>query len=79
MGGRDHSCEVCGRGGFNDPGGSCICVPCSKCEGDGSYSELADCTTFDKDCACNGPRAHVDPCERCNGSGLDPDCNDQAT
>lgn len=21
--GRDHSCEVCGRGGFNDPDGVC--------------------------------------------------------
>lgn len=25
MGGRDHSCEVCGRGGFNDPEGKCEC------------------------------------------------------
>jgi len=25
MGGRDHSCEGCGRGGFNDPNGSCEC------------------------------------------------------
>jgi uncharacterized Zn finger protein (UPF0148 family) len=25
MGGRDHSCEVCGRGGFNDPDGRCVC------------------------------------------------------
>ena len=25
MGGRDHSCETCGRGGFNDPDGRCIC------------------------------------------------------
>lgn len=23
--GRDHSCEVCGRGGFNDPDGACEC------------------------------------------------------
>ena len=23
--GRDHSCEKCGRGGFNDPDGECIC------------------------------------------------------
>lgn len=27
MGGRDHSCEVCGHGGFNDPHGDCICEP----------------------------------------------------
>lgn len=26
MGGRDHSCEVCGRGGFNDPDGICNCT-----------------------------------------------------
>ena len=25
MGGRDHSCEDCGRGGFNDPDGYCEC------------------------------------------------------
>lgn len=25
MGGRDHSCEDCGRGGFNDPEGRCTC------------------------------------------------------
>jgi hypothetical protein len=25
MGGRDHSCEHCGRGGFNDPDGRCEC------------------------------------------------------
>jgi len=27
MGGRDHSCETCGRGGFNDPDGRCVCTP----------------------------------------------------
>ena len=27
MGGRDHSCDRCGRGGFNDPDGACICSP----------------------------------------------------
>ena len=27
MSGRDHSCEVCGRGGFNDPDGKCECPP----------------------------------------------------
>lgn len=26
MGGRDHSCEGCGRGGFNDPDGVCECA-----------------------------------------------------
>jgi hypothetical protein len=25
MGGRDHSCEGCGRGGLNDPDGDCVC------------------------------------------------------
>lgn len=25
--GRDHSCEDCGRGGFNDPDGECVCPP----------------------------------------------------
>lgn len=25
--GRDHACEVCHRGGMNDPGGSCDCDP----------------------------------------------------
>ena len=42
---------------------------CAKCEGDGSYSELAPCTTFNRDCACNGERVLVDPCEVCGGSG----------
>jgi DnaJ-class molecular chaperone len=42
---------------------------CPKCEGDGSYSELADCTTFDKDCACNFSRITVDPCPECAGTG----------
>lgn len=27
MGGRDHSCEGCGRGGFNDPEDKCECPP----------------------------------------------------
>lgn len=26
MGGRDHSCEICGRGGLNDPDGECVCA-----------------------------------------------------
>jgi len=26
MGGRDHSCDGCGRGGFNDPDGRCECI-----------------------------------------------------
>lgn len=42
---------------------------CQRCEGDGVYSQLADCTTFDPDCACNGPRVSVDPCPDCGGSG----------
>ena len=32
MSGRDHSCETCGRGGFNDPDGACIC-PEAECPG----------------------------------------------
>lgn len=36
MGGRDHSCEVCGRGGFNDPDGVCECAgpECLTCGSD---------------------------------------------
>lgn len=26
MGGRDHPCGTCGRGGFNDPDGQCECA-----------------------------------------------------
>lgn len=33
MGGRDHSCEFCGMGGFNDPGGSCECPAQFELEG----------------------------------------------
>jgi hypothetical protein len=43
---------------------------CERCEGDGSYSGLAPCTTAGADCACNGPRVLVDPCPDCGGSGL---------
>jgi hypothetical protein len=32
-------------------------------------AELAPCTTFGSDCACNGPRVIVDPCPDCEGSG----------
>lgn len=42
---------------------------CERCEGDGSYSRLADCTTGGPDCACNGARVTVDPCDVCGGSG----------
>lgn len=42
---------------------------CEQCEGDGSYSKMADCTTGGKDCACNGPRVLVDPCDGCGGKG----------
>lgn len=42
---------------------------CQRCEGDGSYSELAPCTTCDSECACNGPRVVVDPCPDCGGTG----------
>lgn len=30
--GRDHSCPDCGRGGFNDPDGSCVCEPAQSPE-----------------------------------------------
>lgn len=43
---------------------------CPRCEGDGSYSELADCTTLDKDCACNFSRVLIDPCPKCDGTGV---------
>lgn len=42
---------------------------CERCEGEGSYSDFADCTTFGPDCACNGPRVVVNPCPVCGGSG----------
>jgi DnaJ-class molecular chaperone len=42
---------------------------CDRCDGEGSYMRLADCTTTGPDCACNGPRVDVDPCEVCGGSG----------
>lgn len=45
-------------------------VSCHRCEGDGSYSELADCTTMDGNCACNGARVLVDPCPKCDGTGM---------
>lgn len=46
---------------------------CPWCEGDGGYSKLADCTTFDGQCACNGPRVIVEPCDLCEGSGRAPE------
>jgi hypothetical protein len=53
-----------------DAGHTGVCKPaCEQCEGDGSYSDLAPCTTHDRDCACNGPRVVIDPCEVCGGSG----------
>jgi hypothetical protein len=45
---------------------------CPRCEGDGSYTELAPCTTGGHDCGCNGPRVTVDPCDVCQGTGLAP-------
>lgn len=42
---------------------------CPRCEGDGSVSELAPCTTGGSDCACNGPRVLIDPCPDCGGTG----------
>jgi DnaJ-class molecular chaperone len=46
---------------------------CERCDGEGSYSELAPCTTFGPDCACNGPRVIVDHCPDCDGSGMRSD------
>lgn len=40
MGGRDHSCEVCGRGGFNDPDGTCECIPKSAGDLKREYEEM---------------------------------------
>jgi hypothetical protein len=40
-------------------------LECSECEGVGS--RLADCTTFDRGCGCNGPRV---TCEACDGEGV---------
>ena len=48
-------------------------IRCQRCEGDGSFSELAPCTTSGSDCACNGPRVLVDPCPECGGSGNAPE------
>lgn len=39
MGGRDHSCETCGRGGLNDPDGRCICAPHDRMTESFSHSE----------------------------------------
>lgn len=44
---------------------------CDQCEGDGSYSEMALCTTFDPGCGCS-ERVIVDPCPACGGSGSAP-------
>lgn len=43
---------------------------CVRCDGEGSYSELPPCTTFDKNCACNFGGVEVDPCPDCGGDGL---------
>jgi hypothetical protein len=37
---------------------------CAECGDTGLMSVLAPCTTFDRDCACNGPRVEA-PCEFC--------------
>jgi DnaJ-class molecular chaperone len=50
---------------------------CERCEGDGSYRDLAPCTTMGSDCACNGPRVIHDPCEDCDGSGLAEDLTNE--
>lgn len=44
---------------------------CEKCDGEGSYSQMADCTTFGPGCGCN-ERVIIDPCEVCGGSGDAP-------
>lgn len=46
------------------------------CEGGGSYSEPAPCTTGGADCACNGPLVLVDPCPDCGGTGVAPPAPD---
>lgn len=60
------------RGSYSD---APVTRSCERCEGDGSYSELAPCTTGGPDCACNGPRALVDPCDRCQGFGQFSRCS----
>jgi hypothetical protein len=69
-------CYRCGAGQPEDhlqkarvPLGDAERQRCERCEGDGSYSELAPCTTCGSDCACNGPPVIVDPCPDCGGSG----------
>jgi hypothetical protein len=52
---------------------------CPACDGDGSYSKLADCTTTGTDCACKRPRVLVDPCDVCGGSGYQPPVIDNPT
>jgi hypothetical protein len=37
---------------------------CDECEGSGVKTDLAPCTTFDYNCACNGPHITV-PCTDC--------------
>ncbi len=41
MGGRDHSCDICGRGGFNDSG-ECECPPQEARADELSYEESED-------------------------------------
>lgn len=67
---RPHELERMGRQLFSNQGQQQ--ESCEACEGDGSYNDFADCTTFDKDCACNGPRVTVDPCPYCKGTGNKP-------
>jgi hypothetical protein len=61
MGGRDHACEYCGRGGMNDPDGKCECVPCPDCGGrGGEWRRSVHCGRVD----CN---FYI--CHGCHGYG----------
>lgn len=60
--GRDHSCEGCGRGGFNDPEASCQCVACETCRGTGA----ADPFYYPQDPERAGE------CSDCDGRGSRP-------
>lgn len=52
---------------------------CERCEGEGQWTRLADCTTFGPDCACNGERI-TERCPDCRGTGFsDGDADERLT
>ncbi len=82
MGGRDHSCEICGHGGFNDPHGDCICEPAPDpfTDEDREFLEeqivayrantFADCFSGEDAEALARALAHIDHLEGMKKSGL---------